>query len=40
MFETIEEFRAPYGQTATPLLRPTMARLEAGAMTYVVSEPA
>jgi predicted deacylase len=38
-FETIEEFRAPYGQTAMLLLRPTMARLEAGAMTYVVSEP-
>jgi predicted deacylase len=38
-FEIIEEFRAPFGQTAMLLLRPTMARLEAGAMTYVVSEP-
>ena len=39
-FETIEEFRAPHHQTALLLLRPTMARLEAGAMTYVISEPA
>lgn len=38
-FETVEEFRAPYRQTAVLLLRPTMARLEGGAMTYVVSEP-
>ena len=38
-FDTLEEFRAPFGQTALLLLRPTMTRLEAGAMTYVVSEP-
>ena len=38
--ETIEEFRAPYARTALLLLRPTMSRLEGGAMTYVVSEPA
>jgi predicted deacylase len=38
-FEVLEEFRAPYAKTALLLLRPTMARLEAGAMTYVVSEP-
>jgi len=37
--ETIEEFRAPYARTALLLLRPTMSRLEGGAMTYVVSEP-
>ena len=34
------EFRAPYSRTALLLLRPTMSRLEGGAMTYVVSEPA
>jgi predicted deacylase len=39
-FETVEEFHAPFKQTALMLLRPTMARLEGGAMTYVVSEPA
>ena len=39
-FEVLEEFRAPYRRTALLLLRPTMARLEGGAMTYVVSEPA
>ena len=38
--ETLEEFRAPYPQTALLLIRPTMSRLEGGAMTYVVSEPA
>jgi predicted deacylase len=38
--EPIEEFRAPYARTALLLLRPTMSRLEGGAMTYVVSEPA
>jgi hypothetical protein len=38
-FETLEEFRAPFPQTALMLLRPTMARLEGGAMTYVVSAP-
>ena len=39
-FKTLEEFRAPFPQTGLMLLRPTMARLEAGAMTYVVAEPA
>ena len=39
-FEVQEEFRAPYARTALLLLRPTMSRLEGGAMTYVVSEPA
>jgi hypothetical protein len=39
-FEAREEFRAPFGRTALLLLRPTMTRLEGGAMTYVVSEPA
>ena len=34
-----EEFRAPYDQTALLLLRPFMAQLEAGAMTYVVARP-
>ena len=38
-FAMIEEFRAPYEQTALLLLRPFVAQLEAGAMTYVVSEP-
>ena len=38
--ETLEEFRAPHPKTALLLLRPTMSRLEGGAMTYVVSEPA
>ncbi len=38
-FATLEEFRAPYPQTALLLLRPTLARIEAGAMTYVVSQP-
>lgn len=35
----IEEFHAPYAQTAILLLRPFVAQLEGGAMTYVVSEP-
>ena len=39
-FEVQEEFRALYARTALLLLRPTMSRLEGGAMTYVVSEPA
>ena len=34
-----EEFRAPFAQTALLLLRPFVAQLEAGAMTYVVSQP-
>ena len=35
----IEEFRAPYSDTALLLLRPFVAQLEGGAMTYVVSQP-
>lgn len=35
----IEEFRAPYDETAIMLLRPFVAQLEGGAMTYVVSQP-
>ena len=38
-YATLEEFRAPYPQTALLLLRPFLAQLEAGAMTYVVAEP-
>ncbi len=36
---TLETFSAPFEQTALLLLRPTLARLEGGAMTYVVAEP-
>ena len=39
-YDVQEEFRAPYAQTALLLLRPYMAQLEAGAMTYVVARPA
>lgn len=35
----LEEFRAPFAQTAVMLLRPFVAQLEGGAMTYVLSEP-
>jgi hypothetical protein len=35
----IEQFEAPFDRTALLLLRPTMTRLEGGAMTYVVAEP-
>lgn len=35
----LEEFRAPYAPTALMLLRPFMAQLEGGAMTYVVAAP-
>ena len=38
-FALLEEFRAPFDQTALLLLRPFVAQLEAGAMTYVVSQP-
>lgn len=38
--EVVETFVAPYARTALMLLRPTIARLEGGAMTYVVAEPA
>ncbi len=34
-----EQLRAPFAQTAILLLRPHIARLEGGAMTYVVAEP-
>jgi len=37
--EIIEEFRAPYDETAIMLLRPFVAQLEGGAMTYVISQP-
>ncbi len=35
-YAVLEEFRAPFDETALLLLRPFMAQLEAGAMTYVV----
>ena len=38
-FAVLEEFRAPFEETALLLLRPFVAQLEAGAMTYVVSQP-
>ena len=38
-FAVLEEFRAPYDETALLLLRPFVAQLEAGAMTYVVAQP-
>ncbi len=38
-YALLEEFRAPYEQTALLLLRPFMAQLEAGAMTYVLAQP-
>ena len=38
-FAVLEEFRAPFEETAMLLLRPFMAQLESGAMTYVVSYP-
>jgi predicted deacylase len=39
-FATLQTFVAPWPRTALLLLRPLLARLEAGAMTYVVAEPA
>ncbi|MDE2636163.1 MAG: succinylglutamate desuccinylase/aspartoacylase family protein, partial [Chloroflexota bacterium] len=39
-YALLEEFRAPYERTALLLLRPFMAQLEAGAMTYVLAQPA
>lgn len=39
-YAVLEEFRAPYEQTALLLLRPYLAQLEAGAMTYVLARPA
>ena len=38
-FALLEEFRAPFDETALLLLRPFVAQVEAGAMTYVVSQP-
>ena len=38
-YDVIETFNAPFDQTALMLLRPAIARLEGGAMTYVVSSP-
>lgn len=38
-YALVEDFRAPFDQTALLLLRPFVAQLEAGAMTYVVSQP-
>ncbi len=35
----IETFEAPFERTAIMLLRPTIAQVEVGAMTYVVAEP-
>ena len=37
--ETMEVFVAPYPETAILLLRPRLAVLEEGAMTYVVASP-
>jgi predicted deacylase len=37
--EIVETFTAPFDRTAVMLLRPTMTRIEGGAMTYVVAEP-
>jgi predicted deacylase len=37
--ETVEVFEAPYPETAVLLLRPRLAVLEGGAMTYVVASP-
>ena len=38
-YALLEEFHAPYDKTAMLLLRPFLAQLEAGAMTYVVAQP-
>ena len=38
-YAVLEEFRAPYERTALLLLRPFLAQLEAGAMTYVLAQP-
>jgi predicted deacylase len=37
--EVVETFTAPFAQTAVLLLRPMLARVEGGAMTYVIAEP-
>jgi hypothetical protein len=36
-FEVVETFMAPHTKTALLLLRPTLAKIEQGAMTYVVA---
>lgn len=38
-FRVIEDLRAPFERTAIMLLRPMLAQIEGGAMTYVVAEP-
>lgn len=38
-FALLEEFRAPFPETALLLLRPFVAQVEAGAMTYVLAQP-
>jgi len=38
-YNEVETFTAPFAETALMLLRPTVARIEGGAMTYVVAEP-
>ena len=38
-FALLEEFRAPFQETALLLLRPFLAQVEAGAMTYVLAQP-
>src|SRR5262249_33581244 len=38
-YQEIETFEAPSPETALMLLRPMVARIEGGAMTYVVAEP-
>ncbi|MHB8624813.1 MAG: succinylglutamate desuccinylase/aspartoacylase family protein [Aggregatilineales bacterium] len=38
-YQAVETFRAPYPETALLLLRPMIARIEGGAMTYVIAEP-
>lgn len=37
--QVVETFTAPFEQTALLLLRPMVAQIEGGAMTYVVAEP-
>ncbi|MCC7448653.1 MAG: succinylglutamate desuccinylase/aspartoacylase family protein [Anaerolineae bacterium] len=37
--QVIETFTAPYPRTALLLIRPMIARIEGGAMTYVIAEP-
>ena len=37
--QIIESFHAPFEQTAIMLLRPMIAQIEGGAMTYVVAQP-